>query len=142
MAAHAGTLRHRTQPEQRPPRWVAPLFGLAAAGLAPWIVLLVHVLPSAHRADHWDIAWAGFDVGLGSLLFTVAFAAWHRSSWLDTVASATAALLVVDAWFDTLTASTGTELAGAIAMAAFVELPLAGLCVLVARRAAAAAHGR
>jgi len=76
------------------------------------------------------------------LLFAVAFAAWHRSSWLDTVASATATLLVVDAWFDTLTASTGTELGIALAMALLVELPLAALCVLVARRAAAAAHGR
>src|SRR5437867_4075697 len=63
----------------RPPRWVVPLFGLAALLLVPWVVLLVFALPSAHRAAHWDIAWAGFDVALALLLLAVAVAAWRRS---------------------------------------------------------------
>ena len=109
-----------------PPRWVVPLFGLAA-------LLLVVALPSAHRAAHWDIAWAGFDVGLALLLLTVAVVAWRRSPWLEGAATATATLLVVDAWFDILTASTGTELVVAVTEAAFVELPLAVLCLRLAR---------
>jgi hypothetical protein len=79
----------------RPPRWVVPLFGLAALVLVPWVVLLVVALPSAHRAAHWDVAWAGFDVALALILLTVAVAAWRRSPWLEGAASAAATLLFV-----------------------------------------------
>src|SRR3989442_9213507 len=89
-----------------PPRWVVPLFVLAALLLVPWVVLLVAALPSAHRAAHWDIAWAGFDFWLALLLLTVAAAAWRHSPWLEGAATATATLLFVDAWFDVLTSST------------------------------------
>src|SRR5580765_5558884 len=117
----------------RPPRWVAPFFGLAALLLVPWVVLLVVELPSAHRADHWDIAWAGFDLALALLLITVAVAAWRRSPWLEGAATATATLLFVDAWFDVLTSSTRSEFVVSLGEAAFVELPLAVLCLLLAR---------
>ena len=115
--------------------WVVPLFGLAALFLVPWVVLLVVELPSAHRAAHWDIAWAGFDVALALLLLAVAVAAWRRSPWLEGAATAAAALLFVDAWFDVLTSSTRAELVISVAEAVFVELPLAILCLLVARDA-------
>jgi hypothetical protein len=119
----------------RPPAWVVPLFGLAAVVLVPWVVVLVVSLPSAHRAAHWDIAWAGFDVALALLLLTVALAAWRRSPWLEGAATASATLLFVDAWFDVLTSSTRAELFVSIAEAVFVELPLAVLCLLLARGA-------
>ena len=113
-------------------RWVVPLFGLAALLLVPWIVVLVQALPSAHRAAHWDIAWAGFDVALALLLFTVAAALWRRSPWLEGAATAAATLLFVDAWFDVVTASTRAELVVSIGEAVLVELPLAVLCLLLA----------
>jgi hypothetical protein len=112
-----------------------PLFGLAALLLVPWVVLLVVSLPSAHRAAHWDIAWAGFDIALALLLLTVAVAAWRRSPWLVGAATATATLLFVDAWFDVLTSSTRAELVVSVGEAAFVELPLAIVCLLLARDA-------
>jgi hypothetical protein len=43
--------------------------------------------------------------------------------------------LCVDAWFDVLTSSTRAEFLAATAEAAFVELPLAGLRLLLARTA-------
>jgi hypothetical protein len=119
----------------RPPRWVVPLFSLAALFLVPWVLVLVHVLPSKHSAAHWDIAWAGFDVALALLLLSVAVAAWRRSPWLEGAATATASLLLVDAWFDVLTSSTRTELLVAIGEAVFVEIPLAVVCLLLARDA-------
>src|SRR4051794_6906092 len=119
----------------RPPRWVVPLFGLAALLLLPWVVLLVFALPSAHRAVHWDIAWAGFDVALALLLLAVAIAAWRRSPWLEGAATATATLLFVDVWFDVLTSSTRDEFVVSIAEAVLVELPLAVLCLVLARGA-------
>jgi hypothetical protein len=116
-------------------RWVVPLFTLGALVLVPWVAFLVVELPSTHRADHWDVAWAGFDVVLAVLLATVAVTAWRRSPWLEGAATATAALLFVDAWFDVLTSSSGAELALAIGEAVLVELPLAVLCLLLARNA-------
>jgi hypothetical protein len=118
-----------------PAGWVVPLYALAGIVLVPWIVFLVYSLPSTHAADHWDIAWAGFDVGLALLLLGVATAAWRRSLWLEGAATAAAALLAVDAWFDILTSSSNLELGVAIAEALLVELPLAVLCLLLARDA-------
>jgi len=119
----------------RPARWVVPLFALSGIVLVPWIVFLVRSLPSTHAAAHWDIAWGGFDVGLALLLLGVAIAAWRRSPWLEGAATAGAALLVVDAWFDILTSSTHVELGVAIGEAALMELPLAVLCLVIARDA-------
>ena len=130
--ARQGILESR---EWRPPRWVVPLYGSAAIVLVPWVVLLVRALPSAHRSAHWDVAWGGFDVGLALLLLAVAVAAWRRSPWLEGAATAAATLLFVDAWFDVLTASTHRELVVALLEAALVELPLALLCLRLARDA-------
>lgn len=122
------------------PTWIVALFALAALFLVPWVVLLVRVLPSTQRASHWDIAWAGFDVALALLLVAVAVTAWRRSPWLEGAATATAALLFVDAWFDILTSSTRAELGVSIVEAVCVELPLAALCLLLARSAERRLH--
>ena len=119
----------------RPARWVIPLFGLAGIVLVPWILFLIRSLPSTHAAAHWDIVWAGFDLALAFLLLGVAVAAWRRSPWLEGAATAAAALLAVDAWFDILTSSTNIERLTAIGEAALAELPLAVLCLLLARDA-------
>jgi hypothetical protein len=128
-------LSEETSAERHAVPWIVPLFGLAALALVPWVVILALVLPSAHNSEHWDIAWAGFDVALALLLLTVAVATWRRSPWLEGAATAAATLLLVDAWFDVLTSSTRAEVVVAIVEAALVELPLAVLCLLLARDA-------
>lgn len=115
--------------------WVVALFSLGALLLLPWVAVLVLALPSAHRADHWDIAWAGFDVALALVLGTVAVTAWRRSPWFEGAATAAATLLFVDAWFDVLTSSSRGELVLAVVEALLVELPLALVCLLLARDA-------
>jgi hypothetical protein len=117
------------------PAWIAPLFGLATLVLVPTVVLLLVVLPSTHQSEHWDVAWGGFDVLLALILLAVAVSAWRGSAWLEAAAAAAATLLVVDAWFDVLTASTNAELALALVEAVLVELPLAALCLWLARGA-------
>jgi hypothetical protein len=112
---------------------IGALFASAALVLVPWVVFLVRALPSQHRSAHWDVAWGGFDIALALLLVGVAVAAWRRSPWLEGAATAAATLLFVDAWFDVLTASSRSELVIAIVEAAVVELPIAVICLLLAR---------
>ena len=103
--------------------------------LVPWVVLLVRFLPSHERADHWDVAWGGFDAVLAVALLAAAITAWRRSPWLPAAAAAAAALLIVDAWFDVMTSPTVADRVVAGAEAALVEVPLAVLCLLAARPA-------
>jgi len=117
------------------PAWVAPLFALFAIALVPWTVWLAYDLPHRHLARHWDIAWAGFDVGLTIALVATAVAAVRRSPAVQGCAVVAATMLGCDAWFDILTAARGSEMAIAMAQAAFLELPLAGLCIWLARNA-------
>ncbi len=112
---------------------LAPLvFAAFALGLVPWSATLVVALPSEHVARHWDVAWAGFDIGLAAALGSTAFAALRAAPWLQGAAAAAATMLVCDSWFDVLTSSPGLELWLAVAEAALVELPLAGICLWVA----------
>lgn len=61
-------------------------------------------------------------------LASTAYFALRRSRYLATAAAATATLLVVDAWFDVLT-TPRVQRIESILLAAFVELPLAVVCV-------------
>jgi hypothetical protein len=47
------------------PPWVAPALLLCAVVLIPWIAFLFLTLPPHYRANHWQLAWGGFDIGLG-----------------------------------------------------------------------------
>lgn len=131
-AGESGAL---TSPLPPTTRLVVFVYAAAAVALLPWSVLLATRLPTRHLSAHWDIAWSGFDVALAATLAWVAVSAWRRSFWLEGAASAAAALLLCDVWFDLLTAATGRELAIAAVEAALVELPLALVCVQIARRA-------
>jgi hypothetical protein len=127
--------------------WV--LAGLAAL-MVPWTVYLFVVLPRSAPAAHYDLAWGGFDLALLLLLALTGVAAVRRRRWLGAVAGASAALLSADAWFDVVTAPTQGERWIALAMAAFVEIPLTVVCVWLAvsgqdfvdRRLAMARHVR
>ncbi len=111
------------------PRWVAPLFALLGAATVPWTIYLSLTLHT------YRLTWVGFDVLLTAALLATAYAAWRRHPLVGLLAAATAALLVVDAWFD-VTLSAGPERTGAILSAALVELPLAALCGWLARNGA------
>jgi hypothetical protein len=117
------------------PRWVAPVFTALGAGLIPWTVWLAYDLPRRHVARHWDIAWAGFDVMMALILLATAYAALRGSAWIQGTASAAATMLVCDAWFDIVTAGRGMDFALSLMSGFLVELPLAILCVWVARHA-------
>ncbi|MEU6586540.1 hypothetical protein [Nocardia sp. NPDC046763] len=110
---------------------------LVAAGLVllPWLFVQAATLPSVAAAQHWSAAWVGLDsleaIGLVSTGLLVRQGARRRRP----AAAATAALLIVDAWFDTVTAVPGSDLAVALVMAVLGEVPLALLCAATALRA-------
>ena len=109
-------------------RWAGPVFALFSLILLPWIVYLAFSLPSRQVSADYDVAWTGFDVMLLVALASTGYFALRRSRYLATAAVATVTLLVVDAWFDVVTALPGQRLEP-VAEAVLVELPLATVCV-------------
>ncbi|GAA2522529.1 hypothetical protein GCM10010276_86930 [Streptomyces longisporus] len=124
--------------EPRPARgmrrtgWLLVACGLA---LLPWLYVLAAGLPATAPAAHWPVALVGLDAleALGLIATGLLAARGDRRHAL--AAAATATLLVVDAWFDTTTATPGGDFATAVAMSLGAELPLAALCGRLALRA-------
>ena len=110
------------------------LLALCAALLLPWIVVLAATLPAHTVARNWSIAWSGFDVLLAAMLAATAYLRRIGDSRVGALAGASAAMLLVDAWFDTSTSALGFDLAMAWFSAVFVELPLALVCARIALR--------
>lgn len=79
--------------------------------------------------------WVGLDALEAFGLIATGGLALRGDHRRGAVASATATLLVVDAWFDTMTAATHRDLVSALAMAGCAELPLAAVCAAMAVRA-------
>jgi hypothetical protein len=109
-------------------RWAGPVFALFSIILLPWIVYLAVTLPSRQISSHYDVAWTGFDVILLVSLAGTAYFALRRSMYLSTTATATAVLLIVDAWFD-VTTTPSNQVLQSIVLAILIELPLAAVCL-------------
>ncbi|MGW1158820.1 hypothetical protein ACWD5Q_04425 [Streptomyces sp. NPDC002513] len=109
---------------------------LVVCGLAllPWLVVLAHGLPGTATAANWRTVWIGLDSleALGLITTGLLVVRGHHIHALT--ATATATLLVVDAWFDTLTAASGGDQVSAVVTALGAELPLAVVCVALAVR--------
>ena len=118
------------------PPWIAPAFGLCVIVLLPWTGYLFGSLPPHYTANHWQIAWGGFDVGLALALASTAVLIMRRSPFAEVAATVTATLLVCDAWFDVLTSRGTSAVAQASIEAVFVELPIAALCFWIAHNLA------
>jgi hypothetical protein len=116
------------------PSWIGGGLFLVALILAPWSLWIALSLPRRTAAYHWGAAWAGFDLLLSIALASTAVSVWRRSHWALTASGIAAGMLICDAWFDVLTSSPhGRPLA--IVEAVFCELPLAFICIWLARRA-------
>ena len=118
------------------PPWTTPALLACVVVLIPWTALLFATLPRHYVANHWDLAWGGFDIGLGVALATTAVLVARRSPFAEVTAAVTGTLLVCDAWFDILTSRGTSDIAQATASALLIELPLAALCFWMARNLA------
>jgi len=114
-------------------RAAATVLAMLGVGLLPWTLWLGLSLPSRKLAEHWDLAWVGFDLVLAASLLATAFSLVRHSPLLEAFAAATGALLLADAWFDIVTASSNKERWFAVGLALAGELPLAAVCFVLAR---------
>lgn len=118
------------------PPWVAPALLGCVIVLVPWTGFLFATLPRHYVANHWKVAWGGFDIWLGVALASTAVMVARRSPFAEVTATVTGTLLCCDAWFDVLTSRGVSDIAQAAASAVLVELPLAALCFWMARNLA------
>lgn len=117
------------------PGWIGPVFLVLALGTIPWTVYLAITLPKHAENNNYRNAWVGFDIGLIALLLVTAYLAYRGSRYVTLAATATATALVIDAWFDVVTAPHTSDLILALLTAFLGELPMAGLCLWAALHA-------
>jgi hypothetical protein len=102
--------------------------------LAVWIGILEVKLPRDYVAGGWRAAWVGFDIGLLLVFAATAWAAWRRRQILIVCLIVLATLLCCDAWFD-CTLDWGTPgFTVSLLSALLVELPVAAVALIGARR--------
>ncbi|MDL4815888.1 hypothetical protein [Actinomadura opuntiae] len=99
------------------------------------MVVLARTLPSTAHVSNWSMAWVGLDAMMAAGLLGTGVLLARRDPRHGLTAAATGALLAMDAWFDVLTSAPGAERTLALALAAGMELPLAGACGILAVRA-------
>ena len=96
--------------------------------------MLAVTLPRYYRSGGWRGAWVGFDLGLLVTFTVTAWAGWRHRQLVIICLVVLATLLCCDAWFDvTLDLRTSDFLVSPL-MALCIELPLAALAVIGARR--------
>jgi len=129
---NADPAAHDASPRRR--MFVLTLIVVCCVVLAAWIGVLAATLPGDYRSGGWRGAWVGFDVALLAAFAVTGWAAWRRRQVLIICLVVLATLLCCDAWFDVVldARTSGFELS--VLSAVFVELPLATLAILGARR--------
>ena len=110
--------------------------------LAAWTAMLAATLPMQYRAGGWRGAWVGFDVALLVALGATGWAAWHGRQVLILCLTVVATLLLCDAWFDVVLDIRTRGFTMSLLTALAVEVPLAVLAVLGARRLLRLSLGR
>ncbi|WP_043679801.1 hypothetical protein [Streptomyces xylophagus] len=112
-------------------KWTLILLGSAAVLLVPWMVVLALTLPTSTEVRNWSLAWIGLDVLMALGCATTALLGLRGDPRARLAASATAAVAILDAWFDITTAQAGGDLVVA-AVCAVGETALACACGFVA----------
>lgn len=102
--------------------------------LAAWIGVLAVTLPRYYRSGGWRGAWVGFDLGLLVTFAITAWAGWRHRQLVIICLVVMATLLCSDAWFDVTLDLRTSDFLVSLLMALCVELPLAALAVIAARR--------
>ena len=107
---------------------------VCCVGLAAWTGLLAATLPRYYRSGGWRGAWVGFDIALLCAFAITGWASWRRRQILIICLVVLATLLCCDAWFDVVLDARTAGFQLSLLSAIFVELPLAAIAILGARR--------
>jgi hypothetical protein len=102
--------------------------------LAAWTGLLAATLPRYYRSGGWRGAWVGFDIALLAAFAITGWASWRRRQILIVCLVVLATLLCCDAWFDVVLDARTSGFWLSLLSALLVELPLAAVAILGARR--------
>ena len=124
----------QTRPGTQGRTWLGRVLVAVGLGMIPWLAGLAMMLPDSARAAHWAAAWTGLDSLEALGLAVTGLLLIRRDDRYRLSAMATAALLAADAWFDVMTSAPGAGRAVAIVMAVSAELPVSGLCAVLAFR--------
>lgn len=117
------------------PRTVQLLLLVIAGVLLAWTIVLGSLMHGQAEVRNWSVSWIGMDLlQVVGLVVTSQLLA-RRARLVSPAAAATATLLILDAWFDVMTAEGGAAWYLALAMAAFAELPAALWLAALSRRA-------
>jgi len=119
---------------RRRARRLAWTYAVAGVLLVPWTIYLAVSLPQRTVDTHYRGAWVGFDMLLVAAIVLTAYYAFKVDVRVQLPATATATLLIVDAWFDVMTAGRHRGVGLALLMAVCVELPAALGSLWLARR--------
>ncbi len=117
-------------------KWDAVLVVIVASCiiLAAWTGYLAVSLPRFYRAGSWRGAWVGFDIALLVAFAVAGWAAWRRRQLLIMSLIVLATRLLCDAWFDVVLDVRTPGFWDAVASALAVEVPLAIIAIVMARR--------
>ncbi len=107
---------------------------ICCIGLAAWTGVLAATLPRYYRAGGWRGAWVGFDLALLAAFAATGWASWRRRQILIICLVVLATLLCCDAWFDVVLDAHTNGFWLSLLSALLIELPLAALAILGARR--------
>jgi len=102
--------------------------------LAAWTGYLAVTLPRFYRTGSWRGAWVGFDIALLAAFAATGWAAWRRRQLLIVSLVVLAALLICDAWFDVVLDVRTKGFWESVTSALLIELPLAVIAIVIARR--------
>jgi hypothetical protein len=119
-------------PQRR--RWFIVFVLACILGLAGWIVTLGLTLPSDVTVREWRLAWIGFDVAELIAFMITGWAAWRGRQIMIPATIVTGTLLLCDAWFDVVLSWDTGERWQSLLSAVLLEVPLAVLFWVVARR--------
>lgn len=110
------------------------VLGMLFAGLA-WLVYVFIDTPTTYRAQNWNAAWLGFDIGLFIALGTAFWAIVKRRQLAIPAAIVSATFLFIDTWFDVITSAAGWDFRAALISGFLIQLPTAFFLLRFARHA-------
>ncbi len=102
--------------------------------LAAWIAILILTLPGHFTSSDWRAVWVGLDIAELLGFAATAWAAWYQRQIVIFFMIITGTLLVCDAWFDVALDYGSGGFIVSVLSAVLVELPLAFLLFVAARR--------